>query len=374
MQKRWIRIVLTLCLVCALMTQAAAAATVDALEELLGTDDLLQSDTLIAGDSLSDWAALLAGRSGRLTHREVYLEKLWDDVSARYAETGGLDAVKATEWHRIALTVLALGADPTCFGTDAQGKPIDLIADGTYNWHMTDSLGTQGLNGWIFALLTLDARDYTVPANARFQREEILGAILTAQEADGGFGLAAGVSDVDMTAMALQALAPYQAQCREAIDKALDYLSAAQTARGDFESWGTPGAESCAQVVIALCSLGIDPRTDARFVKAGGSALDGLLLYQTETGAFCHTMGDAANLLATEQAGLALCALERMDGGKGGIYDFSDMEIQNFEYGNAGQQNALWYGLGAAGAAAVICAAGLLLWKGKRRCTKKTKK
>ena len=366
MKKRCFRILLALCLICALVTQTLAAATVDALEELLGTEDLLQSDALIAGDSLSDWAALLAGRSGCLTHREVYLEKLWEYVSDRYAETGGLDAVKATEWHRIALTVLALGADPTCFGTDGEGKPVDLIADGTYNWHMTDSLGTQGLNGWIFALLTLDARNYAVPADARFRREEILAAILAAQEADGGFGLAAGRSDVDMTAMALQALAPYREECGQAIDRALDYLSSVQTARGDFES----GAESCAQTVIALCSLGIDPRTDPRFVKAGGSVLDGLLLYRTETGAFCHTVDDEANLLATEQAGLALCALERMDGGKGSVYDFSDTEIQNDEYGHAGQHNALWYGLGIVGAALLLCAVGLLLRKGKRRCTK----
>lgn len=370
MRKQCFRFLFALCLICALVTQASAAATLDALEELLDTDDLLRSDALIAGDPLSDWAALLAGRSGEATYCEAYLDRLWSYVSAQYAEAGGLDTVKATEWHRIALTVLALGADPTCFGTDAQGNLIDLIADGTYNWHMTDSLGTQGLNGWIFALLTLDARNYSVPADARFQREDMVTAILAAQEPDGGFGLAAGQSDVDLTAMALQALAPYREECGQAIDRALGYLSAVQTARGDFESWGTPGAESCAQVVIALCSLGIDPRTDARFVKAGGSALDGLLLYRTETGAFCHTLGDAANLLATEQAGLALCALERMDGGKDGVYSFQDTEIRNYEYGNAGRQNALWYGIGIAGAVTLICAAGLLLWKGKKKCTK----
>ena len=367
MKKRCFRIFFALCLICALVTQAAAATTVDALEALLGTDDLLQSDVLIAGDPFSDWAALLIGRSGETAHREAYLNRIWDYVSAQYAEAGGLDAVKATEWHRISLTVLALGADPTCFGTDAEGKPVDLIADGTYNWCMTDSLGTQGLNAWIFALLTLDARDYTVPADGRFQREDMVAAILAAQEADGGFGLAAGLSDVDMTAMALQALAPYREECRQAIDRALDYLSSVQTARGDFES----GAESCAQTVIALCSLGIDPRTDVRFVKAGGSALDGLLLYRTETGAFCHTLGDTANLLATEQAGLALCALERMDAGESRLYDLSDIELCAYTYpGNEERQNDLWYGLGIGGAALLVCAAGMQIRKGKRKCTK----
>lgn len=373
MKKRCVSVLLALCLLWSFAAQASAntaAEALEALEELAGTADLLQSDALSAGDSVSDWVALLCGRTGSLSHRETYLNHLWEYVSAQYADHGGLSTVKATEWHRIALTVLALGADPTCFGTDADGAPINLIADGTYNWHMTDSLGTQGLNSWIFALLTLDARDYPVPADARFQREDMVAAILAAQEADGGFGLAAGQSDVDMTAMALQALAPYRSECETAIDRALAYLSDAQTARGDFESWGTPGAESCAQVVIALCCLGIDPRTDTRFVKAGGSAMDGLLLYQTQSGAFCHTQGDAADFLATEQAGLALCAVERMDSGSGSIYDFSDTEISPYPYGSTGQTSVLWYRVGAAGAVLLLCAVVLLIRKGKKPCTK----
>lgn len=48
-----------------------------------------------------------------------------------------------------------------------------------------------------------------MPEDAAYTREEILAAILEAQEPDGGFGLTAGASDVDITAMALQALAPY---------------------------------------------------------------------------------------------------------------------------------------------------------------------
>ena len=234
-----------------------------ALAELLDAapDGLLQSNALTPGDSLSDWVAILAGRSGETGGAEAYLEKLWKEVSRRYEQTGGLDAVQATAWHRTALTVMALGADPTCFGTDAQGQAIDLIADGTYAWDTTESLGTQGLNGWIFALITLDAGAYSVPENAGYTRQEILDAILAAQEPDGGSG--------------------NQERYASEVEQALAYLSAEQTAQGDFISYGTASAESCAQVVMALCALGVDPRTDDRFVKAGGSALDGLLLYQT---------------------------------------------------------------------------------------------
>ena len=65
-----------------------------------------------------------------------------------------------------------------------------------------------------------------------------------------------GESDVDITAMALQALAPYQQQYPEVIDAALNVLSAAQTVTGGFESWGAQSSESCAQVILALTALG----------------------------------------------------------------------------------------------------------------------
>ena len=333
-----------------------------ALAELLDAapDGLLQSNALTPGDSLSDWVAILAGRSGETGGAEAYLEKLWKEVSRRYEQTGGLDAVQATAWHRTALTVMALGADPTCFGTDAQGQAIDLIADGTYAWDTTESLGTQGLNGWIFALITLDAGAYSVPENAGYTRQEILDAILAAQEPDGGFGLVAGASDVDITAMALQALAPYQERYASEVEQALAYLSAEQTAQGDFISYGTASAESCAQVVMALCALGVDPRTDDRFVKAGGSALDGLLLYQTDTGAFCHILGDEANLLATEQAGLALCALGRLEEGAGRLYDFTDTPLQAYEP----KQTRFPYGIVAAVAVLGVGLVILWVWKG----------
>ena len=66
-----------------------------ALAELLDAapDGLLQSNALTPGDSLSDWVAILAGRSGETGGAEAYLEKLWKEVSRRYEQTGGLDVV-----------------------------------------------------------------------------------------------------------------------------------------------------------------------------------------------------------------------------------------------------------------------------------------
>ena len=67
------------------------------------------------------------------------------------------------------------------------------------------------------------------------------------------------------------------AESPKVIDRALAALSAAQCADGGFASWGAENAESTAQVVMALCALGIDPAADERFCKEGGSAVTALL-------------------------------------------------------------------------------------------------
>lgn len=169
---------------------------------------LLENRPLTAGDSVSDWLAVASGRAG--LQRPDYLRDLESYVTSMYRENGGLDRIKATEWHRITLAVQAQGGDPTAFGRDREGKPIDLVAEGTYNWSRSRSLGAQGLNGWIFALITLDSGGFAVPEGAAYTREDMRRAILSAQTEEGAFGLSAGTADVDITAMALQALAPYQ--------------------------------------------------------------------------------------------------------------------------------------------------------------------
>ena len=326
---------------------------------------LLENRPLTAGESISDWLAVASGRAG--LQRADYLRDLESYVTSMYRENGGLDRIKATEWHRITLAVLAQGGDPTAFGRDREGKPIDLVAEGTYNWSRSRSLGTQGLNGWIFALITLDSGGFAVPEGAAYTREDMIAAILAAQTADGGFGLSSGSTDVDITAMALQALAPYQedAATAEAIRRGLEWLSGQQTENGDFVSWGDPNAESTAQVLIALCSLGLDPETDARFIRNGRTLWDGLLSYRTREGLFRHTAEGPEDLMATEQAILALQALDRLRAGQGRLYDLRDIPPA----ASASASPLPWLIAGAA----VLAAAGIVIIvirKRKRVCMK----
>lgn len=304
-----------------------AASIISAEKAQLGIADgaaLLTEENFPAGSSVSDWTALAMARAGIADDYAGYLARLQAYVERQYAENGGLHAVKATEYHRIALTAAALGGDPTAFGTKPDGTAIDLVAEGTYNWQ-GDDLGGQGLNGWIFALLTMDAVGSEVPADARYSRQDMLDAIVSAQLPEGGFSLGGGEMDVDITAMALQALAPYQEQYPEVIDAALNVLSAAQLPSGGFESWGAQSSESCAQVLLALCELDVDPETDERFQKDEGSVIDALLAFRLADGGFAHQLGGQADAMAGEQAMQALTAMALRQQGGGRFFDLTDV-------------------------------------------------
>jgi len=307
-----------------------------------------------AGSSAGDWIPLGLGRLGMEADYPAYRAVLRANVETRYARAEKLDKQKATEWHRIALAVLATGGDPTNFGKTSDGKSINLIADGVYRRDI-QSLGAQGLNGLIWGLIALDALRYELPPDAALQREDILTELLRAQTQDGGFSMEGSAADPDITAMVLTALAPYynsekqysyQNKYREqvtqtvraAVDAALICLSAMQTDTGGFVAWGTANAESCAQAIIALCALGIDPANDARFLKNGSTLLDGLLRCRQADGGFAHTAQGASGTMASEQALYALAALCRFNGGFRSLFDFRP---EMPDEGNSGGSGAI---------------------------------
>src|SRR5699024_10074836 len=98
--------------------------------------------------------------------------------------------------------------------------------------------------------------------------------------------------DPDITGMAVQALVAYyndeHPEVKAAVDKALACLSEIQRDDGGFASWGTVNAESCAQVIVALTALGINPDSDPRFIKNDCSVLDALLAFAVDGGGFKH--------------------------------------------------------------------------------------
>lgn len=276
-------------------------------DESIFSGDFLQN----AGIGSSDWLAIGISRFGFEEDYEAYLTAL----SQRAKDLSDTD--NATEWQRCAITASAMGGDPA----DLEG--IDLVKGGVYGRGENNSVGKQGLNGWIFALLTLDTMGYKTPEGAEFDRERILDEIVSSQNTDGGFSLSKGESDIDITAMALQAIAPYyndfsRDDVRKSADKAVEYLSGKQDSSGTFGS-----AEADSQVTIALCSLGIDPEADSRFVK-NSDLLTSLLSYQNSDGGFSHEKGGDSDELATGQALCALAAQKRYELTMRRIYDMRE--------------------------------------------------
>lgn len=211
---------------------------------------------------------------------------------------------------------------------------MNLIEFGTYNY--PGELGAQGLNAYIFALITLDSESYAVPDGSRYTRTGIIKEILAAEEPGGGFGLDKGAFDIDITAMALQALAPYYGsqnalsvgispgEISRTVDRALARLASVMKENCTFCSYGAENTESTAQVVIALCSLGIDPRTDERFMRGGKNIVDGMQSFLLPGSVYRHSANDSeGNLMSTEQAMLAHIALYKADHKLGRLYDFS---------------------------------------------------
>jgi len=315
-------------------------------------DGYLMNDTYLelAGTTPGDWYQIGMGRFGYKDDYAGYLAVIKEKVQDRYKTSARLSAAKATEWHRISLAILASGGDPTKAGTDTNGNAINLIADGTYNRGKTTSLGKQGINGWIWGLIALDSKRYPVPAGAHDSRDSMIKEILSRQLSDGGFTLYGNASDPDITAMALQSLAPYYnsektytysnkasgksvtKKVRQVVDEAVSRLSKMQLATGDYDSWGTKNVESTAQVAVALCSLGINVQTDSRFIKNGNTLLDGIMLYRMADGGFIHSytydadnptsLPTESNTMGSEQTLYTLTAVWRQEKGMRTLYDF----------------------------------------------------
>lgn len=265
-----------------------------------------------------EWMVIGLARSGR-TVPAGYYDNVVEYVKAKADANERLHPTKVTDNARVILALTAIGKDVTNVGGHNLLKGLDSM----------DYVQAQDINGPIFTLIALDSHNY--PTMGDVTREKLIQVILDAQLNDGGWDLSAENADPDMTAMAIQALAPYyktNETVKAAVDKALEALSALQRSDGGFDSWGTVNSESCAQVIVALTALGIDPTADSRFVKNGHTVLDALAGFYVTGGGFRHTAGGERNDMATEQGYYALAAYYRFANTQTRLYDMSDVTIQ----------------------------------------------
>ncbi len=299
------------------LKHADLMANLDTIYKTTG-DFMSKLGTPTVNSTGGEWMTIGLARSGR-TVPAGYYDNVVKFVRENADKNERLDRNKVTENARVILALTAIGKDVTNVDGHNLLKGLDSMS----------YIKTQGINGPIFTLIALDSHNY--PTSGDVTREKLIETILGAALEDGGWTLSGTKADPDMTAMTIQALAPYyktNETVKAAVDKALDVLSGLQQGDGGFGSWGTVNSESCAQVIVALTALGIDPTADSRFVKNDLTVLDALAGFYVTGGGFRHTAGGERNGMATEQGYYALASYYRFLNGQTSLYDMSDVTVQ----------------------------------------------
>lgn len=275
-----------------------------------------------------EWTIVAMARDGGAVKHGTYTTYYDNLMETVKAQNGILDARKALPYTKTIMAVKAVGKDPANVGG------YNLMA-GLADF---DKVMMTGTNGPIWALLAMDCGKFSIPAvesgKNQTTREKLIDTIISRELDGGGFtvGMAASGPETDITAMAIQALAPYRdrADVAAVIERGLAVLSKKQGSDGCYSDYGTKSCESIAQVMIALMALDLDPTADPRFVKNGNSLLDALMLFYDADGGFKHVLKTTAgyeapvNGMATEQAYMALGAYKRFLAGDNFVYDMTD--------------------------------------------------
>ncbi|MEE1013466.1 MAG: S-layer homology domain-containing protein [Clostridia bacterium] len=233
-----------------------------------------------------EWYIIALLRAGKDIDEDI-LGEYYESVAAE-VETWTAD-VKPTDAERTALALTIMGKDIT----DVDG--VDLAAL-IYN----STKLNESSNELAYALLALDAANVVIPDTAVWNREKIIAELLKFQAADGGFGLTDNnAGDVDMTAICLQALAPYQDEetVATSIDDALTYLKDGISADYNYAN----NSNTTAQVLLALASLGIDATdSDNGFGDSNYNIITALNEYRNAEGDG-YLYGDKVNSMSTVQ-------------------------------------------------------------------------
>ena len=286
--------------------------------------DKAQANAPKFGSIGGEWMVLGLARSGReVPNVDAYYQNVVAAVQEAIAKprnNGRLDAIKSTENSRLILALTAIGKDPSNVGGYNLFKDLGDMEYVTY----------QGTNGPAFALLALDSGNYEPYAGGDVTREALITKLVELQMSSGGWYISDSnkVADIDMTAMVVQALAPYydtNESAKTSVDKALAWLLNQQNSDGSFGNT----SETNAQIVVMLCALNRDPSSDSQFTKDGKSPLDVLCSYYDSNGNFKHSLTGSTTehspQMTNEQAFYALVAFNRLKNGQTFLYDMTDV-------------------------------------------------
>jgi hypothetical protein len=297
-----------------------------------------------------EWTVIALARGGYMapSYKQIYLSNLKKVLKEK---NGVLSSGKYTEYSRVVLALTALGEDPTDFAGYNLLAPLAEF----------ENVIKQGVNGPAWALIALDSKDYkipTLPKGSPFTqttREKLVNYLLENQLDSGYFSLGGKAADsnanTDVTAMVLQALAPYYAekgiagqarndsvekgiagQARNdgndgndgvgaAVTSAIGKLSKAQ----DKASASLGNAGTNAQVLSAITALGISPGR-ADLVKGEQTVYNALMqdFLGTPAAFRLSAASNTPNRMFTDQGFYANLALYRHLQGKNSLFDMED--------------------------------------------------
>lgn len=267
-----------------------------------------------------EWDVFTQIRSGLLVELHE-VESYLQSVKEVYESNPNASAMKPTTLSRVVLALGALGQDATDF------EGLDFI-----EMLVTSQRIADGGNEMMWALIALDSLNYTAPDHAIWNRDKLIDELLAnyQNKQTGGFGLTDNkTSSVDLTAMAIQSLAPYydkKQKVQQSVDLALTYLKDKQTNMCGFNG----DLEGAAQVLVALTALGKDPLDE----KNGFTGIldcnlitNIMTFVDKDTGGFKHTAGAKdPQRMSSIQALYSLNAYERFQKGENRLYDLTDIK------------------------------------------------
>lgn len=313
-----------LTMVLGLNVQANAARRTNWLSAKNASLDWIYANTSpnpLVGSVGGEWAVMTLARAGRVSAEDAFISAYLRDLNTTIRDVNrfknaGYDIQhppsagtfpgtmrRWTDFQRITLALTSLGID----ASDYNGFDLTAVFN-TFTPVSRRHALNQTINSDIFALIALDSNNYA-GTRALFSR-----SIIDSQRADGSWSIGGtSAPDIDTTAMAVQALAPYyetNPAAAEAVDRAVAWLKSQ-----DFND-----PESTAQMIVALTALGGDFADGAEYYV-------NLLLnwFVPRDGAFRRAAGGPVNMMATEQAAYALVAYYRFVNNMARLYDMTDV-------------------------------------------------
>lgn len=299
-----------------------AGGILDYLEKEAGADGIQPlADGYLAekAGETAEWYVIAIAQRGEDVDFSRYVSALSDYI-------GKSGNIGATTRQKYALALLAAGVTSDFTRQTAN-----------------ETIGALGIMSKIFGLHLLN----NGLTSEKYDRASLVSEIISSQLDDGGFALTGGAGDIDVTSMALSALAPNaeNEDVRETVGRALEMISSRQLDDGGFAGFSGENAESAAQVLLALSSLGVDCENDARFIKNGNTVIDAIEEYRLDDGSFSHVKGGERSSGATSQVFYSLVSYLRMKEGRSPLLVIDNAEnaryIEIVQNGNTSEKSVV---------------------------------